>query len=88
MIDYKQLGIEPPKQGKRRSRDGLVPENQTYGQWLNNQTAETQADVLGAKKVPYFKKLVKKHGATEAIRKFVSQDGAELTLDELRILTR
>lgn len=88
LIDYERLGIEPPKAGKRRSRDGLVPENQTYGQWLNNQTKETQASVLGIEKVPYFKILVKKHGATEAIRKFVSQDGAELTLDELRVLTQ
>ena len=88
IIDYERLGIEPPKPGKRRSRDGLVPGDQTYGQWLNNQDDETIADALGPKKVPYFKRLVEKHGPTKAIRKFVSEDGSELTLSELRAITR
>jgi SPP1 gp7 family putative phage head morphogenesis protein len=88
VIDYKRLGIEPPKNTKRRSRDGLVPSNQTYGQWLNNQSEETKADVLGPQKVPYFNKLVKKYGATDAIRKFVSKDGSELTLSQLRAITK
>lgn len=88
IIDYERLGIEPPKPGKRRSRDGLVPGDQTYGQWLNNQDDETIADALGPKKVPYFKRLVEKHGPTQAIRKFVSEDGSELTLSELRAITR
>jgi len=88
LIDYERLGISPPEPGNRRSRDGLVPEDQTYGQWLNNQSKETKADVLGAKKVPYFDKLVKKYGATDAIRKFVSEDGSELTLSELRAITK
>ena len=88
VIDYKRLGIEPPKNTKRRSRDGLVPSDQTYGQWLNNQNEETKADVLGPQKVPYFNKLVKKYGATDAIRKFVSEDGSELTLSQLRAITK
>ena len=88
LINYERLGIPPPKPGKRRSRDGLVPENQTYGQWLHNQSKQTKADVLGPKKVPYFNKLVKKHGPTDAIRKFVNDDGSELTLDQLRNITQ
>ena len=88
VIDYKRLGIEPPKNTKRRSRDGLVPSDQTYGQWLNNQSEETKADVLGPQKVPYFNTLVKKYGATDAIRKFVSEDGSELTLSQLRAITK
>jgi uncharacterized protein with gpF-like domain len=88
LINYERLGIPPPKPGKRRSRDGLVPENQTYGQWLHKQSKQTKADVLGPKKVPYFNKLVKKHGPTDAIRKFVNDDGSELTLDQLRNITK
>ena len=84
LIDYKRLGITPPKPGKRRSQDGLVPSNQSYGQWLNNQNKGTKADVLGPEKVPYFNRLVKKYGPTDAIRKFVSEDGSELTLEQLR----
>lgn len=84
LIDYERLGITPPKPGKRRSQDGLVPSSQSYGQWLNNQSKETKADVLGPEKVPYFNRLVKKYGSTDAIRKFVSEDGSELTLEQLR----
>ena len=84
LIDYKGLGIPPPKPGKRRSSDGLVPEDQTYGQWLSNQSKAVKADVLGPGKVPYFNRLSRKYGPTKAIRKFVSEDGSELTLDQLK----
>ena len=84
LIDYEGLGIPPPKPGKRRSSDGLVPANQTYGQWLSNQSKAVKADVLGPEKVPYFNRLARKYGPTKAIRKFVSQDGSELTLDQLK----
>jgi len=84
LIDYEGLGITPPKPGKRRSKDGLVPADQSYGQWLNNQSKETKAEVLGPEKVPYFNRLARKYGPTDAIRKFVSQDGSELTLKQLR----
>ena len=84
IIDYERLGIPPPKPGKRRSRDGLVPANQSYGQWLHNQSKETKADVLGPEKVPYFNRLARKYGPTNAIRRFVSDDGTELTLEQLR----
>jgi len=84
LIDYEGLGITPPKPGKRRSKDGLVPADQSYGQWLNNQSKETKAEVLGPEKVPYFNRLARKYGPTDAIRKFVSADGTELTLKQLR----
>jgi SPP1 gp7 family putative phage head morphogenesis protein len=84
IINYERLGIPPPKPGKRRSRDGLVPANQSYGQWLHNQSKETKADVLGPEKVPYFNRLARKYGPTNAIRRFVSEDGTELTLEQLR----
>tara|TARA_Y100000287_G_scaffold61208_1_gene48176 strand:+ start:217 stop:435 length:219 start_codon:yes stop_codon:yes gene_type:complete len=63
---------------------GTVPDGQTYGEWLALQPSKTQKDVLGPEKVPYFNRLVKKYGPTDAIRKFVSEDGSELTLEQLR----
>jgi len=84
IVDYKDLGFDPPPPSKRSSRNGLVPSDQTYGQWLENQSKDVKDDVLGASKVPYFESLVKKVGPTKAIRKFVSQDGSELTLAQLR----
>ena len=62
----------------------MVPENQTYGQWLELQPKAVKDDVLGPSKVPYFEFLVNKYGATDAIRKFVARDGSELTLAQLR----
>ena len=84
IVDYKGLGIPPPKPGKRRSSGGLVPANQHYGQWLFDQSKEVKADVLGASKVPYFNMLSRKYGPSVAIRKFVSADGTEKTLTELK----
>ena len=95
IIDYEGLGIPPPRESRLKrsnttfgpsqtTRTDTVPSNQTYGEWLDKQTSDVQADVLGPKKVPYFNRLVKKFGPTDAIRKFVSQDGSELTLEQLK----
>jgi len=97
LIDYKGLGIEPPEESRIRrpntafgpsqsTRSDTVPSNQTYGEWLDKQSPAVQADVLGPEKVPYFKRLVKQYGPTQAIRKFVSKDGSELTLKQLKDL--
>jgi len=95
VIDYKGLGIEPPPpsqlrrpnsafKGARAVRGEGVPDNETYGQWLDKQPKATKQDVLGKSKVPYFNRLVNKYGPTDAIRKFVSADGSELTLEQLK----
>ena len=95
IIDYSGLGISRPPQTKLRRpntafgpsrvrRGDTVPSNQTYGEWLDKQPKEVQEDVLGEAKLPYFKLLAKKFGPTVAIRKFVSQDGSELTLEQLK----
>jgi len=95
VIDYKGLGIEPPPpsqlrrpnsafKGARAVRGKGVPDNETYGQWLDKQSKATKQDVLGKSKVPYFNRLVNKYGPTDAIRKFVSADGSELTLEQLK----
>ena len=57
---------------------------ETYGQWLNNQDESTKRDVLGEGRLKLWDGLVKKYGPTNAIRKFVSQDGSTLTLDQLK----
>jgi len=97
VIDYKGLGIEPPPPSKLRRpntafgplqrgiRGDSVPGNQTYGEWLNKQPRAVQEDVLGKGKVPYFNRLVRRYGPQDAIRKFVSADGSELTLKELKL---
>ena len=84
VIDYEALGFTPPVPGKRAAQGGMVPANQSYGQWLNSQSKETKADILGPEKVPYFNRLARKYGPTDAIRKFVSEDGSALTLDQLK----
>ena len=95
VIDYKGLGIEPPPPSQlrrpntafgpsRSTRGDSVPDNQTYGEWLDKQNKATKQDVLGKSKVPYFNRLVDKFGPTDAIRKFVAADGSELTLEQLK----
>jgi SPP1 gp7 family putative phage head morphogenesis protein len=76
--------LPPSTIAKRASADGPVPINTSYGQWLKDQPLKTQQDVLGASKVPYFNRLVEKYGARDAMAKLVRDDGAELTLVQLR----
>lgn len=84
IIDYKGLGLEPPPADTRASSTGLVPEDMTYGQWLGKQSKAVKEQTLGASKVPYYEHLRRKYGDTDAIRRFVRDDGSELTLDQLR----
>jgi SPP1 gp7 family putative phage head morphogenesis protein len=84
VIDYKALGFTPPPEGKRASMGGQVPAGTTYGEWLAKQTAETQAEILGAGKVPYFNRLARQYGPKDAIAKLVRDDGSELTLSQLQ----
>jgi SPP1 gp7 family putative phage head morphogenesis protein len=84
VVDYKGLGLTPPKPGRRASMDGPVPANESYGQWLSKQSKATQAEVLGAEKVAYFTRLSNKYGPKDAIAKMVRDDGSELTLEQLR----
>jgi SPP1 gp7 family putative phage head morphogenesis protein len=86
VIDYKGLGF-PELESEfetRASKGGQVPANTTYGQWLKDQPLKTQQDVLGASKVPYFNRLVDKYGAKDAMVRLVRDDGAEVTLEQLR----
>ena len=72
------------KTATRASKDGQVPLNQSYGEWLAKQPQAVQEQALGPGKVPYFNRLAQKHGPRDAIAKLVRDDGSELTLKQLR----
>ena len=84
IIDYKALGFDPPKPGKRQSMDGLVDANVSYGKWLKDQGQAVQSEVLGPGKARYFRKLSAKNGPEKALSMLIRADGSELTLDQLR----
>ena len=84
VIDYEGLGFDPPPPAKRASKDGQVPADQTYGQWLAKQPRDIKAEALGPSKVAYFNRLADKYGPTDAIAKLVRDDGSEVTLEQLR----
>jgi SPP1 gp7 family putative phage head morphogenesis protein len=76
--------LPPSTTATRASKDGQVPINQSYGQWLHNQPRSVQAEAIGPGKVAYFNRLAEKYGPKDAIAKLVRDDGSELTLDQLR----
>ena len=76
--------LPPSTTATRASKDGQVPINQSYGEWLAKQPRSVQADALGPSKVAYFNKLADKYGPRNAIAKLVRDDGAEVTLEQLR----
>jgi SPP1 gp7 family putative phage head morphogenesis protein len=84
VIDYEGLGFTPPAEGKRAAQGGMIPADQSYGQWLAKQSKATKAEALGKSKVAYFDKLSSKYGPKDAIAKLVRDDGSEVTLEQLR----
>ena len=84
VIDYKRLGFPPPPEGKRAAAGGMVPAGTTYGEWLAKQSQADQAEILGAGKAAYFRRLSQQHGPQTAIAKLVRDDGSELTLAQLQ----
>jgi SPP1 gp7 family putative phage head morphogenesis protein len=76
--------LPPSTTATRASKDGQVPVNQSYGEWLAKQPRSVQAEALGPEKVPYFNRLANKYGPRDAIAKLVRDDGSEVTLEQLR----
>lgn len=76
--------LPPSTTASRASKDGQVPVDQSYGEWLSKQPREVQAEALGPSKVPYFNRLANKYGPRDAIAKLVREDGSEVTLEQLR----
>ncbi len=87
VIDYDKIqekhpNVKPPSKplGKRAAAGGSVPSNTTYGKWLQKQPASVKAKTLGKEKAKYFDRLSKKYGPDEAMKKFVRDDGSEVSL--------
>lgn len=76
--------LPPSTRATRASKDGQVPVDQSYGEWLSKQPKSTQAEALGAGRVAYFNRLAQKYGPRDAIAKLVRDDGSEVTLDQLK----
>tara|TARA_R100000005_G_C4923883_1_gene155886 strand:- start:594 stop:797 length:204 start_codon:yes stop_codon:yes gene_type:complete len=60
----------------------------TYGEWIYSMrnTDEGREEIKAAfkTKAPYFMHMAKKFGPNQAMRKFLRDDGSEVTLDVLR----
>ena len=97
VIDYdalKKMGwdFDVPKEGRRAAAGGMVPANETYGKWLYGQRkagtkftpGARQIEALGKEKAKYFNRLANKYGADDAIKKFVREDGSEVSLFQLK----
>lgn len=89
-----------PSKIKRPSSEGAVPLGTSYGKWLHDQrpkgkkfeASAAQAKSLnGGKDTPgarqkarYFNRLADKYGPDEAMKKFLREDGTEVSLADLK----
>lgn len=80
LATWRDLGIdaEEVSAGTRASMDGQVPDSLTYSDWLKKQSVARQDDILGVTKGNLFR-----DGGLD-LPKFVSKQGHEFTIDELR----
>ena len=90
----------PSSKVKRPSATGGVPLGTSYGKWLHDQrpkgkkfeasAAQAQAlnggkDTPGARlKAKYFNRLADKYGPDKAMKKFLREDGTELSIADLK----
>jgi|SRR5690625_1671352 len=79
-LSWEELGIdlEEMEPGTRASMDGEVPEDMTYQQWFDQQSAARQKDILGPSRYEAYKKGME-------VTAFADR-GKILTLDELRAM--
>ena len=86
--------IEGVGEARRQSKDGLVPANEKYGDWLYSKRVKEgrkvlpgveQVDALGYDKAVYFNRLAARYkDPNKAIVSLVREDGTEKTLADLR----
>jgi SPP1 gp7 family putative phage head morphogenesis protein len=78
---FKELGLNIKEFGAstRASIDGQVPASLTYEAWLRKQSVARQNDVLGITKATLFRK------GELPLTRFISKQGHEYTLEELRL---
>lgn len=77
---WRDLGvpIDEFEPADRASLDGAVPSKMTYEEWLREQTAERQDEVLGTTRAALFRE------GKLPLSKLYDKNGEELTLEELR----
>ena len=78
IVDWEKEGFEAPKEGTRAALGGPVKAGTNYEQWLRDQSAGTQAKVLGVGKAKLFREG--EIGLADLIRK----DGSVVSLQELK----
>ena len=84
-IDYEALGLKPPKAGMRAAEGGMIPADQSYGDWFKGRPRKEQEKILGNKgQVDYFNALAKKYGPDDAMRRFIREDGTQKTIADLK----
>jgi len=78
VVNWKGLGLTPPKLGTRAAKDGPVSSDTTYQDWLKDQPAATQDEILGPNRGRMFR------AGDVDLRDLVSREGRQYTLEELR----
>lgn len=77
-VNWAGLGIDPPAEGQRASMKGFVDASTTYEDWLKDQPADFQAEVLGVGKAKLFR------AGKISLRDLVKDDDTIVTLAELQ----
>jgi len=77
VVDWEGLGIEPPPEATRASADGQVPSSTTYEDWLRDQSAATQDEILGPARAELFR------DGKIGLKDLVTGDQRIVPLDEL-----
>jgi SPP1 gp7 family putative phage head morphogenesis protein len=78
VVDWKALGMDPPPEGTRASKDGQVPADLSAEDWLRDAPNALQDDVLGPARAKLFRE------GRVSLRDLVRTDGGIVSLDELR----
>jgi SPP1 gp7 family putative phage head morphogenesis protein len=76
-VDWESLGMEPPPEGTRASAGGQVPASTTYEEWLRDQPAAVQDEILGVGRAKLFREN------QVGLRELVTTDGRRLPLEGL-----
>lgn len=76
-VDWASLGLKPPEEGTRASAGGQVPSSTTYSDWLRDQPAATQDEILGPARARLFR------DGKVSLRDLIRSDGRRIRLSEL-----
>lgn len=76
-IDWESLGMDPPPDGTRASRDGQVPSSTMYQDWLRGLSPEEQDEILGPARAALFR------NGQVTLTQLVTSDGQRRTVGEV-----